>query len=76
MANHPNRNWRRRWSVDLDANEARHTSGLTVRFQAQPDGSWQSVVIAQGQPIDSRALARLTREAGDIFQITIQRRDR
>ncbi len=31
--NHPNRNWRSRWTIDIPQQEARHhTTGLVVRF--------------------------------------------
>jgi hypothetical protein len=32
MTNHPNRNWRRRWSIDRDAATATHNNGLVVRL--------------------------------------------
>ena len=32
MTNHPNRNWRKKWSVDADQLTATHTLGLVVFF--------------------------------------------
>lgn len=32
MPNHPNRNWRKKWSVDADQLTATHTLGLVVFF--------------------------------------------
>ena len=76
MTSHPNRGWRSRWTVTGD--EARHgPSGLVVRFQPHPDGGWtgeapnaQEVFAAlkqSGTQDLDRVLARLMREAGDIY---------
>lgn len=35
MTNHPNRNWRRRWSIDRDAAIMTHNSDLIVRFMTK-----------------------------------------
>ena len=32
MGNHPNRNWRKRWSYDEATRTAQHESGFTVVF--------------------------------------------
>ena len=75
MTNHPNRGWRGRWTVTGD--EARHgPSGLVVHFH-RVEGAWdgeatngQDVYIAlraAGTQNIDRMLARLMREAGDIF---------
>lgn len=32
MPNHPNRNWRKKWSVDVDQLTTTHTLGLVVFF--------------------------------------------
>jgi hypothetical protein len=83
MSNHPNRGWRGRWAVY--GQEARHgPSGLVLRFERAPDSAaWdgspvngdevaQALVAAHGRDAASRMLARLMREAGDVFQ---ERRD-
>lgn len=72
MANHPNRNWRRKWHADLTTGMVAHESGLAVRYQ---DGTGE---IVAGLPIlstdadqaldQARRLARLLKEAGDIYQ--------
>lgn len=80
MTSHPNRGWRNRWAVDRAKQEARHgPSGLVVRFYRAPDvPAWdgaalngQEVGVAlverHGQQAATRMLARLMREAGDIF---------
>lgn len=80
MTSHPNRGWRSRWTVDRAKQEARHgPSGLVVRFYRAPDVpardgaalNGQEVVAAlierHGQQAAARMLARLMREAGDIF---------
>lgn len=80
MTSHPNRGWRGRWTVDTAAGEARHgPSGLVVRFDAHSEGGWQGAAVnldevgqalieRHGQADAARMLARLMREAGDIFQ--------
>lgn len=75
LTNHPNRNWRRRWTVDAAAMTATHDSGLIVRFRETGDG-YDGEIIA-GMPDLSRSvdvatsqaqrLARLLREAGDVM---------
>lgn len=78
MSNHPNRGWRSRWTVV--GQEARHgPSGLVVRFSRASDAAawdgravnaqevYQALAAAGTQDID-RTLARLMREAGEIFQ--------
>lgn len=78
MTTHPNRGWRSRWTVDRAKQEARHgPSGLVVKFQPHPDGGWtgespnmQEVFAAlqkSGTQHLDRVLARLLREAGDIY---------
>lgn len=77
MTSHPNRGWRGRWTVGADT--ATHgPSGLVVRFQPHPEGGWsgtspniQDVFDAlekTGAQNIAKSLARLMREAGDIFQ--------
>jgi hypothetical protein len=80
MANHPRRNWRRRWTVDLVALQARHDSGAVVRFEHGQD----SVSGAPGDPsglaprhavIDRPALLeRLTREHGQAAAVQMLQR--
>lgn len=40
MTNHPNRGWRKRWTVERVSRTAVHASGVTVRFapsDSRPD---------------------------------------
>lgn len=74
MTNHPHRNWRRRWTVDLAARTATHESGVVVRFAPRDDGGWDGTaenltVSAESlaDPHLASRLARLMREAGDAF---------
>jgi hypothetical protein len=72
MSNHPNRGWRRRWTVDLETSTIAHQNGLVVRFAPVEDepGVYDGEVIAGMESLigmDGQALARLMREAGDIF---------
>lgn len=79
MTSHPNRGWRGRWVVE--GREARHgPSGLVVRFHRAADAAaWdgsavnadevgRALIERHGQQDAARMLARLMREAGDIFQ--------
>ena len=80
MTSHPNRGWRSRWVVDRAKLEARHSpSGLVVRFRRARDvPAWDgeatngetvgaALIARHGQRAAVRILARLMREAGDIF---------
>jgi hypothetical protein len=62
VTNHPNRNWRRQWTVEIERHEARHVSGLVVRFRAVSDG-WV-VDDWQGKCIDP---ARRLSQAREVF---------
>lgn len=78
MTSHPNRGWRSRWSVDLQKSEAHHgPTGLVVRFVRSGDG-WDGnsqnidevfAALKSTTPAKHLAstLARLMRQAGDIF---------
>ncbi len=78
MSNHPNRGWRGRWTVQ--GQDARHgPSGLVVRFLPHPEGGFeglptngqevaQALIELHGRDAAGKMLARLMREAGDIFQ--------
>ena len=79
MVSHPNRGWRGRWIVDPAACEASHgPSGLVVKFTAAADGGWSGEAVNLGEVFLAlkdagtkdieRVLARLIREAGDIYK--------
>ena len=72
MTNHPNRNWRKRWTVDLEASTATHEIGLVVQFHPVPGepGAHDGEVIAgldAVQGLSAQQAARLMCEAGDIY---------
>lgn len=73
---HSNRNWQRRWKVDLSTCTAVHDSGLVVRFREHPEGGWD------GKPetlppdlMDARKAYRLMREAGEVYKRELDRRN-
>lgn len=72
MANHPNRGWRSRWSIDLEAATATHRDGWVFAFAPAPDqsGAFDGRCIARPDPLTPEQMAqapRIAREAGDIF---------
>lgn len=81
MTSHPNRGWRSRWTVDTVRREARHgPTGLVVRFAraaddpAALDGEAvndseiaEALAERHGLHAAARMLARLLREAGDVY---------
>jgi len=72
MTNHPNRNWRQCWTVDLEAREARHIDGFVFRFERAEDDprAWDGKCITCPPDIvsfDRGQLARIAREAGEIW---------
>jgi hypothetical protein len=77
---HPNRNWKRRWEVNLAARTAKHVDGWLFQFATEPDA---------GGPIDGKCVAhpslfgydlkklpqtaaRIAREAGEIYMEKIR----
>ena len=60
--NDPNRNWHRRWTVDLSTCTATHENGLTVRFAAHPDAQRLSVLP------DHLASQRLLDEGSQVWE--------
>lgn len=72
MVNHPNRGWRSRWSIDLEAATATHRDGWVFRFSpaADDDGAFDGRCIEQPSPLTPEHMAkaaRIAREAGDIY---------
>jgi hypothetical protein len=65
--------WQRRWIVDLDACEARHESGLIVRF-TQDAEEWSGASpnvqewCAQNPVERAEIVARLMREASEVYE--------
>lgn len=72
MTNHPNRGWRSRWSVDLEASTSTHRDGWVFKFQPAEDapGAFDGECIGQPLPLTDEHLktaARIAREAGEIY---------
>lgn len=72
MTNHPNRNWRSRWTVDLEAATATHHDGWVFEFSPAADesGAFDGRSIAQPSPLTQDHIAgaaRIAREAGEIY---------
>lgn len=72
MTNHPNRNWRARWTVDLASATATHRDGWAFKFSVARDspGAFDGRCIAQPSPLTpehTAQAARIAREAGDIY---------
>lgn len=74
MANHPNRNWRKRWTVDLERCRATHQDGFVFLFSGGELG-WSGVCeqIKPGPHTteDMQRFARIAREADDIWREAI-----
>lgn len=72
--------WHQEWSVELNACEARHRSGLTVRFHAEQDGGWRGEAINIDEWIKLKPslhvilAARMLREAGEVYKAELDKR--
>lgn len=79
MTNHPNRNWRSKWTVDLSACRATHSSGLIVEY-VQDEFGWQGKspnfqeIFTEINQEAANRLARLMRESGDIYKEHLDKR--
>ena len=71
MTNHPNRGWRSRWTVDLEAGTASHRDGWVFAFAPADDDPTATDGRCVAAPGSSAAHASqvscIAREAGDIF---------
>lgn len=72
MTNHPNRGWRSRWSIDLEAATATHRDGWVFKFYAADGepGAFDGECIGQPSPLTQEHVtqaSRIAREAGDIY---------
>ncbi|MCL2076658.1 MAG: hypothetical protein FWH15_09555 [Betaproteobacteria bacterium] len=79
MVNHPNRGWRKRWTVDLESCTATHRDGWIFRFTLdEEDGAaWDGKCISQPVPLPpdfARIAHRIAREAGEIYRETLRKR--
>lgn len=46
MANHPNRNWRKKWNVDIEQCLAVHQDGWMFQFSEVENGVWEGKAIS------------------------------
>ena len=72
MANHPNRGWRSRWSIDLDSATATHRDGWAFKFFPVEGeaGAFDGKCVSQPSPLLPDHLnqaSRIAMEAGDIY---------
>ena len=72
MVSHPNRGWRSRWSIDLEAATATHRDGWVFKFSPVDDEPkvFDGQCVGQPTPLTQEHLmqaARIAREAGDIY---------
>lgn len=76
MANHPNRGWRSRWTVDIESSTATHRDGWVFKFTPDEDdpGAFDGDCIGQPEPLTPEHIAqapRIAMEAGEIYKETI-----
>ena len=86
MSNHPNRNWKRRWTVDEGTMEARHECGLIVQVVAHDAGGWDvhspngadivAALAAGGEARPADRLKRLTDESVKLFVHVLAKQQR
>lgn len=79
MPNHPNRNWRSRWTVNLATCTATHRNGWVFRFtqDSNDKSAWDGECIDTPQPLTMehlRIAQRIAREAGDVYIEALQER--
>lgn len=80
--------WQTRWHVNLDASTATHDSGLVVRFDRADDDqrAWDGAIVDDPAVMSALLskhgphnigphLARLMREAGELFSAAIEASD-
>jgi hypothetical protein len=83
MANHPNRNWKRKWVVNADCSQATHDCGLIARYHPFPSGDWTvecsnrpqmlEALVAAGEPRPAERIERLIWEARELFKRSCER---
>lgn len=71
MTNHPNRNWRSRWTVDLPTHTVTHRDGWVFQFAPAENepGAYDGRCIAHPEMTTAviQQAARIAREAGDVY---------
>ena len=72
MTNHPNRGWRSRWSINLEAATVTHCDGWIFQFSpvVGEHSAFNGKCLAQPEPMTPEQMhqvPRIAREAGDIY---------
>jgi len=80
---HPNRNWRRRWSVDLLTGVARHDSGFAVQLTPLTTGGVECVPLQEAEGVKeattndyAKQKARLMEEAVEQYRVVLAKHQR
>jgi hypothetical protein len=74
MANHPNRGWRGRWTVNVEQSTATHKDGWAFKFDIVEKGGVDTFTchcIGKPDPLTQEQLSnsdRIAREAWDIYR--------
>jgi|SRR3984957_12002003 len=84
MNSHKNRNWKRKWEIDLPRKRARHTTGFEVAFRELDNGSWEvlsdngveavALLSAAGETHAHERVRQLLWEAKEVLLWTQKRR--
>ena len=76
MTNHPNRGWRSRWAVDLEAGTASHRDGWVFAFAPADDDptatDGRCIATPDAGEAQMAHVGRIAREAGEIFAETVR----
>ena len=75
MTNHPNRNWRKKWTYFPEDQTVSHIDGWVFQFvkASDTDGAYDGKLIQQSGNVDftdphiSSKLANLARQAGEFY---------
>jgi hypothetical protein len=79
MTQSPPITYQHEWTVNLDACEVRHVSGLVVRF-TRSENAWDGHVpnveewVEQNPAVHMKLAARLMREAGEVYKHALDER--
>lgn len=76
MTNHPNRGWRSRWTVNLEAGTASHRDGWVFAFAPADDDhtatDGRCIATPDADEAQMAQVGRIAREAGEIFAETVR----
>lgn len=69
---HRNRNWQLRWTVDRDAREAVHESGLVARFSVAPSGEARADVEKKAETLAALKAANIPRAEETLVRLEFE----